>query len=212
MKKISYHTLSLLFVFISSNAMSQEYQYNHTILTPGILKVETLYLDSVKLSDNMIYLKSIEMKVVDSLHLPRDNYALFNNDIEARGYYPQEPYGIIYFDSYPLTNGHYKIFCNGDWYFINNINGFTKYMTWDDFILSIASIGTTIENPLHKRPSIESQKIDYDYRNIRMIPKKIQGEWIYVDVYDVELSNILGFGWLKWRNKSDLLIELQYAH
>lgn len=182
------------------------------IITPGVLKIETFYRDSVKLLNNMIYLKSLDLKIVDSLFIPCDNYSQFTKEIKSRGYYPQETYGIIYMDSYPIKNGYYKVYCNDNWYYVNNVEGFTLYMPWDDFIMHIVSVGSTAGNPLRKQPSVASQIMNYDYPNVRMVPKKVQGEWLYVDVYDIELADLLGDGWLRWRNKSDLLVELHYAH
>lgn len=182
------------------------------IITSGILKIETFYRDSVKLLNNMVYLKSLDKKIVDSLYIPGDDYSQFTKEIKSRGYYPQETYGIIYFDSYPVEDGNYKVYCNDNWYYINNVAGFTTYIPWGDFIMDIVSVGTTDRNPLRQQPSIEGKKIAYDYSNVRMVPKKVQGGWLFVDIYDIELTDLLGRGWLQWRSKNDLLVELQYAH
>lgn len=199
-------------VLIVQLTYAQTLEEKGSIITPGVLKIETFYRDSVKLLNNMIYLKSLDQKIVDSLFIPCDDYSQFTKEIKSRGYYPQETYGIIYIDSYPIEDGYYKVYCNDNWYYVNNVEGFTLYMPWDDFIMHIVSVGTTARNPLRKQPSIESQKMNYDYPNVRMVPKKVQGEWLYVAVYDIELTDLLGAGWLRWSNKSDLLVELHYAH
>lgn len=181
------------------------------IITPGVLKIESFYTDSIKLSNNMVFLLSLDKKVVDSLYIPHDDYSKFTKEIKSRAYYPKEPYGIIFFDSYPLENGYYKVYCNGSWYYINNVKDYTRYMSWDDFIMSVVSIEPLPSNFLREQPSLDSKKVIYNYSEVALVPKKIQGEWVYVDVYDIEQTNLFGNGWLRWRNKNELLVKLYFS-
>lgn len=178
------------------------------IMAPGVLKIESYYNEGTQPS-NTICLKTKEGNIVDSVYVPHDDYSKFTRYLESRVYYPQETIRMIFFDSYPLENGHYKVFCNGGWYYINNVEDFTKYMSWGEFVMNILFFDTTTDNPIRVSPTLDSKTLQYDYNEVCFMPKKVDGDWVYVDVME-DPGLKLGCGWLRWRNGNKLLLTNLY--
>lgn len=209
MYKLVLRLSSLLFIL--TNSGEYVFAQKNIIITPGVLKVETFYRDSALLSQNMVYIKSLNGRITDSLYIPKGDYSQFTKVIKARAYYPAESFGIMYFDSFPLNNGTYKIYCNGDWYYINYVKNFTKYMTWENFILNVPSFDTAIDNPLRSSPSNKGKILNYDYDNVFFIPLKIKENWVYVELHENERTiDPIGHGWIQWRRGNNLLLKNLY--
>jgi hypothetical protein len=83
-----------------------------------------------------------------------------------------------------------------------------KFQTWQEHILnSLFAVGFNEKNnPLHEDPSEESKTIYYD-QNEFYHPSQIKGEWLQVKWGSEGSWN---YGWIRWREKEKLLIELFY--
>jgi hypothetical protein len=85
----------------------------------------------------------------------------------------------------------------------------TKVMlqTWEEHILSLFSVGFDEQkNPLLKEPSLSAEQLYYDQDEFYH-PTQIKGEWLQVKWGSEENWN---YGWIKWKDKDKLLIELFY--
>jgi hypothetical protein len=83
-----------------------------------------------------------------------------------------------------------------------------KFQTWQEHILNrLFAVGfNTRDNPLHEEPFEGSKKIWSDKDDFYH-PCRIKGDWLQVK-WGTEFS--WNYGWVKWREKEKLLIELFY--
>ena len=83
-----------------------------------------------------------------------------------------------------------------------------KFQTWQEHILNhLFAVGfNKKDNPLHEDPSEGSKTIYYD-KDEFYHPSQIKGEWLQVKWGSEGSWN---YGWIKWREKEKLLIELFY--
>lgn len=173
------------------------------IFTPGLVLVD---IDRLSANDS-IYLFSSTGKIINTLMYGDDGW-YFENDINCRAYYPD--YGIIFFDGFKQKDNKYKIYCNDVWCYIS-IENYTKYISWNDFIVKYAFISTTRFNPVRIAPQINAQTIDLDYANVYFLAKRIEQEWMFVDIYLIEQTFPFKQGWLRWRDNNKLLIDIDYT-
>lgn len=131
--------------------------------------------------------------------------------MECRAFYLD--YGILLFDSEKVGYCRYKIYCNGQWCYVNLPNDKVEFIPWSEFIVSDGVYCyTSVLNPVKNAPSEHSSIINVDYENIRIEGKKVKGEWLYVELYNIEqISHPISSGWLRWRDANNLLIKLFYA-
>ena len=208
MKRIIFSCIYSLTFILYTHAIDLK----DSIMTPGVLAVRLDVLDSLNHHTNMelpIYIYSRNGEVFDSLIYSTEEHPKFANNIVARAYWPE--HYILYFDSYPLYEGKYKVFCNEDWYFIPYIKNITEYLTWEQFIKRIPFFDTTIQNPIRINPSLNSAILDLDYDEVFFDAISIHQEWIYVNIFKGEdIFNPIGKGWLRWRSGNKLLIKENY--
>ncbi len=205
MKRIIFSCIYSLAFIIYAYAV----ELNDSIITPGVLAVKLDLLDSLNHHSNMelpIYIYSRNNEISDSLIYSRDEEPRFVNNIIARAYFPK--HYILYFDSYPLYEEKYKVFCNKDWHFISHIKNITEYLTWEQFIKRIPFFDTTIQNPIRIKPSLNSAILDLDYDDVFFEAISIQQEWIYVNIFNNEnIFDPIGRGWIRWRSGNKILIK-----
>ena len=179
--------------------------YNDTtkgIFTPGLIKVD---IERMSANDT-IYLLSDNCQIINALVNDNDEWR-FENDITCRAHYPD--YGIIFFDGYQRKGNLYKIYCNDTWCYILAEN-YTKYISWDDFIVNYAFLSTHSSNPVRVKPKINAESINLDYDNVYFLAKQVENEWLFVDIYYLEQTTPFMQGWLKWRCQDMLLIDINY--
>lgn len=180
----------------------------HNDITKGIFTSGLILIDVDHLSENdSIYLFSGNGEIINTLISGNDGW-YFEKGISCRAYYPD--YGIIFIDGFEQKDNKYKIYCNGTWCYISARNCI-KYISWNDFIVEYAFISTTISNPVRISPQINAQLIDLDYDSVYFLAKKVEQEWIFVDVYFIEQTSPFKQGWIQWRNNNDLLIDIDYT-
>lgn len=82
-----------------------------------------------------------------------------------------------------------------------------KFQTWEEHILSLFSVGFNYdENIIKTSPNNESESIRYESDEFYH-PSQIKEEWLQVKWGSEGSWN---YGWIKWREKEKLLIELFY--
>lgn len=103
---------------------------------------------------------------------------------------------------------YYKVIQdNGKTGFIKKDNSKIQFETWEEHILNLFSVGFEIKtNPLLKNPILTSEKIALNPDEFYH-PSKIQGDWLQVKWGNEGSWN---YGWIKWKEKNKLLIELFY--
>lgn len=127
--------------------------------------------------------------------------------IEIRAFYPD--YDIIIFDADKKEN-EYLVYVGSEVKRIVSYSGLT-YMNWEDFISGIY-LGLTDESPLKTLKDDNSETIK-DYKLYSYEVTSVEGDWLKVRcLKDCEgcPSGTMVEGWVKWRNKNQLLVELFY--
>lgn len=133
-----------------------------------------------------------------------------------RGFWPE--YGIFQFEVVSFNDTFIEVFIDKD----KNIK---KRIAFDSTLFKVESweqhiIGTMIDfnqqrQFIHSYPSEKSPSMHYEQTDEELIfvVSKIQGDWLYI-----ESENICGFeknpkydGWIKWRDKENILIKFSYA-
>lgn len=96
---------------------------------------------------------------------------------------------------------------NGKKGMISKYSKHIKFQTWEEHILSLFSVGfSENHNPLMDKPSLKSKKLNFD-KDEFYHPKRIEGEWLQVEW---DNSSKKEYGWIRWKNKGRLLVELYY--
>ncbi len=91
--------------------------------------------------------------------------------------------------------------------FLRKTNHSLKFQTWEEHILSLFSVGFNYDkNIIKTSPNNESESIKYDSDEFYH-PSQIKGKWLQVKWGSEGSWN---YGWIKWREKEKLLIELFY--
>lgn len=81
------------------------------------------------------------------------------------------------------------------------------FQTWEEHVLDVFSVDFDIkDNPLRKDPSEGASTLDFDQDEFYH-PNQIKGEWLQVKWGSEGNWN---YGWIKWKEKNKLLIDLYY--
>jgi hypothetical protein len=82
-----------------------------------------------------------------------------------------------------------------------------SFQTWGEHVLSVFAVGFDIKrNPIKKEPNNLSSEISYDVDEFYH-PAKVQGNWLQIK-WGTEGN--WHYGWIKWKDKDKLIIELLY--
>jgi hypothetical protein len=108
----------------------------------------------------------------------------------------------------------------GDYYkvIVNEGTGLIKYIrhddlhfsfsSWDKHVLSVFSVGfDPKKNPLKKMPAGDAATIPF-VKDEFYLPVEIKGDWLKVKWGDVGKQE---YGWIKWRSRHLLRVELFYT-
>jgi|GEM_PF-6453329 len=137
-----------------------------------------------------------------------DKYKTPLPEISIRAYYPD--YTIIVFDA--IKNGEgYRVFINGVWKTLRPTKAI-EYQEWASYMKRIYVTGNKI-HPVYKNASNKSQVIsdsaEYSYKVL-----EVKGDWIKVqcskECEGCPDGKVLS-GWIKWKSKGTILINLSYA-
>jgi hypothetical protein len=86
-----------------------------------------------------------------------------------------------------------------------------KFETWEQHILKTFAVDFDREkNPLRETPGGKIKKVDLP-KEVTFHPVEISGEWLKVR-WDIskKKKNNTEFGWIKWKENNNLLVELFY--
>lgn len=113
---------------------------------------------------------------------------------------------IIVLKCLDRNESHYRVkLDNGDIGYISLSSKKVIFQTWEEHILSLFAVGfDEKKNPLRKEPSLDAEMLYYDQDEFYH-PNQIKGEWLQIK-YGLE-SN-WKYGWIKWKNEDNLIIEL----
>lgn len=129
------------------------------------------------------------------------------DSLEIRAFYPD--YSIIIFDSKQTGDG-YEVFINGSWRKLKS-NKELNFLSWENFIEKIY-LGLTSESPLHVIKD-DTSKIIEGYKELYYEVIERDGDWLKVrcweDCEGCPQGRIIE-GWVRWRNKEQLLVDLYY--
>lgn len=88
-----------------------------------------------------------------------------------------------------------------------NKDDFLQLISWEQYVLVAFSVGfNPKKNPIHKEPVLESETISYQ-ENSLYHPVKVHDEWLQVKWGKEGDWN---FGWIKWKERNKLLIQIYY--
>ncbi len=146
--------------------------------------------------------------------------AKLKTKIKTKGIYPffyKPDYGLYHFICLEKTDSYYKILINdNEEAFIPNNKDFI-FKTWESILIG-ASVGRKDKkHSIHEKHSISSKIIENNCELEAMQVEEImeiKGEyWVFVifdDDCDPYLDNSKNtkHGWIKWRTKDKLLVEL----
>ncbi|MDB9954821.1 hypothetical protein OAD49_04595 [Flavobacteriaceae bacterium] len=206
MNKTILKTLSifLLTVFISCStkkALSQD------IKSDGVLIVGKT--NHYGLNDKSLKILNLDGSDYIDIYINEDGEILKSNtdSLKIRAFFPD--YNIIIFDS-KKTDNDYKVFVNEKWKKIKSGNNLS-FVLWEDFIEQIY-LGLTNQSPLYSEKNTKSKIIE-NYKNYYYEVLTRDEEWLkvrcWIDCEGCPQGEIIE-GWIKWRKKQKLLVELYY--
>lgn len=128
--------------------------------------------------------------------------------LSIRAFYTDE--NIIVFDAVK-TDNCYKVFINGNWKVIKSNNS-VVYEDWSTYIKRVY-VKANKQHPLYKgnneKSVVVSDNIEYSYKIL-----EVKQDWIKVECSEECEGcpdNKILRGWIKWKDKNLILIDLFYA-
>lgn len=181
--------------------------FDREMRAPGLVRIKTDILEQQK---EILILTSNE-QVIDSLYSKDDSEPAFSRRINnIWSYYPE--YYIVIFEAYPLDNDRfYNVVINGDIFALSHFDGITIYETWQEH-LKTSFILTSKDNPLKVAPDQNAESLLFDYEELSFEVLEVKEDWIYVKC-NIDCDGCPGIevrGWIKWKEKNVLKVELRY--
>lgn len=98
--------------------------------------------------------------------------------------------------------------------FIRKHDQVFKFQSWEEHILDLFSIRfDPIENPLRAGPEERARPVRLP-RDVVFHPREVDGKWLKVswNVYDERKGKVkkIEYGWVKWKENKQLLVEFFY--
>lgn len=85
-----------------------------------------------------------------------------------------------------------------------------KFQTWEDHITKAFAVDfNQDENPLRETPEGKIKVVELP-KEVTFHPVKIEGEWLKVSWDVAKHGDNAGFGWIKWKENQEILVELFY--
>lgn len=82
-----------------------------------------------------------------------------------------------------------------------------KFQNWEQHLVSICCVGfDNKNNPIKANPDITSKVVSYNQDEL-YIPKSVKGDWLQVAWGNGKNQKT---GWIRWKSKDKLIIELFY--
>lgn len=119
-------------------------------------------------------------------------------------------YFLLVFRCKRKTGGFYEVVVNEQTKqtkYVKIADGNSKFQTWEQHLVSICCVGFDINtNRIKSEPNLESKDLPYDSNEI-YVPKSVKGNWLQVSWGGTKSPKT---GWIRWRSKDKLIIELFY--
>lgn len=136
-------------------------------------------------------------------------YDFYNEDFNPLSFHPD--YFLLALKVTSELNDYYEVVVNENTWikkYIKKNNPLLKFQTWEEHILSsVFAVGfDENKNPLRSYPSLSADTLYYD-KDEFYYPNQIKGEWLQVKWGSEGNWN---YGWIKWKDKDRLLIEIFY--
>jgi len=140
--------------------------------------------------------------------LQHDKYKTSLPKLSIRAFYPDE--NVVVFDAIK-SNNCYKVFVNGVWKVVKASKGI-EYQDWASYMKKVY-VKANKAHPLNKEANIKSSVIsdnaEYSYKVL-----EVKGDWIKVECsQECEgcPDNKVLRGWIKWKDRQVIIIDLFYA-
>lgn len=119
-----------------------------------------------------------------------------------------EEYQVIALKCLALTKSHYQVLLdNGEKGLVSRYSKHIEFQTWEEHMLSLFAVGfNEKDNPLMAQPSKEGKKLDFK-KDEFYHPIQIKADWLKVEW---DSGNKKQYGWVRWKNKERLIVELYY--
>ena len=156
---------------------------------------------------------------IDNIYTDKNLKTKFINGA-ANKIYPffyKPDYGLYHFICLAKTDDYYKVLVNDSaTAYLPNDNSF-HFTTWDAILLSATVERLTNDNPIREHSTNDSKIIKCDCKPDRLkvedIIEKDNEYWIFVSFsatceQHLDDNIILNHGWIKWRTKNKLLVEI----
>lgn len=144
-----------------------------------------------------------------SYALEHDKYQIPFPKLSIRAFYPDA--SVIVFDAIKVDNG-YKVFVNGDWKLIKSTRGI-QYQDWNNYMKRVY-VRADKTHPLYKDCDTKSKIVSDDVENAYKV-LEVKGDWIRVqcsqECEGCPDNNKILHGWIKWRDKKSIIIDLLYS-
>jgi hypothetical protein len=143
----------------------------------------------------------------------KQSYATFNftnlsKEVKPYAWSPDN--FLLVFRCLKKVKDRYQVIINEDTKAVGYIiaKDFTfKYQTTEEHILSVFSVGfDNTDNPIKKSPTNSSEILTYDNDEFYH-PVSVKDEWLKIKWGD---EGNWKYGWIKWKAKNEMIIELFY--
>lgn len=143
----------------------------------------------------------------------KQSYATFNftnlsKEVKPYAWSPDN--FLLVFRCLKKVKDRYQVIINEDTKAVGYIitKDFTfKHQTTEEHILSVFSVGfDNTDNPIKKSPANSSEILTYD-KDEFYHPVSVKDEWLKIK-WGVEGN--WKYGWIKWKSKNEIIIELFY--
>lgn len=146
-------------------------------------------------------------------------FSFFYDDSDGKFDYPNDNFKPLAFhpDNFLLalkvidtTGNRYKVLINektGLKKYLKRNKDFLLFQSWEEHILSVASLSFDKgANPILEEPSKNASQIHYD-EDAFYQPVEIKKDWLRIKW---DYNGNWKYGWIRWKMKEKLLIELYY--
>lgn len=131
-------------------------------------------------------------------------------DKEFSPYAFHKDYFLLVFRCKRKTGNSYEVVVNEQTKqtkFVKISDGSYKFQTWEQHLVSICCVGFDIKtNRIKSEPNLAGKDLLYDQNEI-YVPKSVKGNWLQVTWGGTKSPKT---GWIQWRSKDKIIIELFY--
>lgn len=128
------------------------------------------------------------------------------NKIRVRYFDPE--YDVFVAQSLSINNDYYTVKIGNEAKLIARSGDYLTAMSYEDFIKSNL-IKLNERTPLKQKSSDSSDTVD-NYQEYTYEAVEFAGEWLKVKTVE-EIDGVEFFGWVRWKDKDEILIDIAYS-